>query len=172
MQFPTCREIKISIIRAESNSPLERGVRLMTDGVCRMTKKTIYPYNPNLKERARYLRNNSTLSEILLWNHLKGKQMRGYDFDRQKPIDNYIIDFFCNELKLAVEIDGQSHLDKIKEDKIRQQKIERFGIKFIRFSDLQVKQEMQNVLLSIGGWIEENKTHPCPSQEGNYFNRY
>jgi len=69
-------------------------------------------YNPKLKELARQLRNNSTQSEIRLWQYLKGKQMMGYDFHRQKPIDNYIVDFFCNKLKLAIELDGFSHYIK------------------------------------------------------------
>ncbi|MDP2993407.1 MAG: DUF559 domain-containing protein, partial [Deltaproteobacteria bacterium] len=73
-------------------------------------------YNPKLKELARRLRNSSTLSEVLLWNHLKGKQMKGYDFHRQKPIDNYIVDFFCTKLRLIIEIDGDSHLFKGEED--------------------------------------------------------
>ena len=71
-----------------------------------MKRKRIFQYNSKLKERARYLRSNGTLSEVLLWRHLKGKQMLGFDFDRQKPIDNYIVDFFCNELMLAIEIDA------------------------------------------------------------------
>ena len=70
--------------------------------------RKIYPYNPKLKELARQLRNDSTLSEILLWNELKGKQVEGYDFQRQKPILNYILDFFCHELELAIEIDGEA----------------------------------------------------------------
>ncbi len=74
-----------------------------------MKKRKIIPYNPKLKELARQLRNNSTKSEIILWLKLKGKQVYGYDFHRQKPIDNFILDFFCNELTLAIEVDGYSH---------------------------------------------------------------
>ena len=72
-------------------------------------KRKILPYNLKLKELARDLRNNSTKSEVILWLKLKGKQMYGYDFHRQKPIDNYIVDFFCHELMLAIEVDGYSH---------------------------------------------------------------
>ena len=67
-----------------------------------------------LKEKARELRNNSTTSEIKLWMYLKNKQMLGYDFHRQKPLDEYIVDFFCNELMLAIEIDGLSHYNSEK----------------------------------------------------------
>ena len=69
-------------------------------------------YNPNLKTRARQLRNKSTLSEVLLWDKIKSRKLLGYQFMRQKPIDNYIVDFFCNKLKLAIELDGFSHYIK------------------------------------------------------------
>jgi very-short-patch-repair endonuclease len=59
-----------------------------------MKRRKIIPYNPKLKEFARKLRNNSTFTEIMVWNYLKKKQMHSYDFDRQKPIDNYIVDFY------------------------------------------------------------------------------
>ena len=56
--------------------------------------RKIISYNPKLKQLAKNLRNNSTLAEVLLWQNLKGKKMKGYDFHRQKPIGNYIVDFF------------------------------------------------------------------------------
>ena len=81
-----------------------------------MTRRQILRYNPKLKALARELRNRSTFSEVLLWNQLKGRRIRGYQFLRQKPIDNYIVDFFCYELMLAIEIDGQTHGNKTEED--------------------------------------------------------
>ena len=57
----------------------------------------IIPYNPALKQRAKELRKNSTLTEIMMWDEMKKMKVRGYDFDRQKPIDNYIVDFYCKE---------------------------------------------------------------------------
>ncbi len=122
-----------------------------------MKRKRIFQYNSKLKERARYLRNNSTLSEVSLWRHLKGKQMLGFDFDRQKPIDNYIVDFFCNELMLAIEIDGDSHDSKVEYDKNRQTKLESLGLHFLRFSDLDVKSNMEGVISTIENWILGNK---------------
>ncbi len=107
-----------------------------------MNRKTILPYNRNLKERARYLRNNSTLSEVLLWKYLKGKQRLGYDFDRQKPIDNYIVDFFCNELLLAIEIDGISHDEKIAYDERREQRLRSLGLEILHFADGEVKRDV------------------------------
>lgn len=66
-------------------------------------------YNPKLKAHARELRKQGVLSEVLLWEHLKGRKMRGYQFMRQKPIGDYIVDFYCSKLKMAIEIDGESH---------------------------------------------------------------
>jgi len=131
-------------------------------------RKVIVPYNPKLKEVARRLRKSGTLAEVLLWRYLKGKQLLGYDFDRQKPIDNYIVDFFCNELMLAIEIDGISHENKSEEDRIRQSKLESLGIRFLRFYDSDIKKNMQGVLWVIENWIKEHATLPTPdpSQEG------
>ena len=69
-------------------------------------------YNKNLKAFSRKLRNNSTLSEVLLWSELKGRKILGYRFTRQKPLGKYIADFYCFELKLVIEIDGESHIGK------------------------------------------------------------
>lgn len=83
--------------------------------------------------------------------------MLGYDFDRQKPLDNYIVDFFCKDLNLAIEIDGDSHdhEDAYKADLVRQQRLESLGIHFLRFDDREVKQDMKNVLRTIEIWIEQ-----------------
>jgi len=145
-------------------------------------KRTIIPYNSKLKEFARQLRNNSTRTEILLWQKLKRKQMYNYDFHRQKPIDNYILDFFCNELMLGIEIDGYSHelIEVYKKDIKKTKKMNELGIAILRFSDHQVLKEMENVLRAIEQYIidheKNSKTHPClpagrpnPSQEGNCF---
>ena len=136
-------------------------------GCVNMKQRKIYHYNPKLKERARQLRNNSTLSEVLLWNELKNGKMKGKDFHRQKPIMNYIVDFFCPELALAIEIDGNSHDSEnaYEKDRERQREIEGLGIQFLRFNDLDVKRNMIGVLSVIEQWIEEHT--PDPSQEGN-----
>lgn len=122
-------------------------------------KRKIIPYNPKLKDLAKELRQNMTLSEILLWKKLRNKQMFGYDFDRQRPIDEYIIDFYCKDLQLAIEIDGQSHYteERYHADIERQKRLESFGVNFLRFDDLVVKKNMQQVLRAIEIWIEKNK---------------
>ncbi len=110
-------------------------------------------YNPKLKQLARNLRNNSTLSEVLLWNKLKGRKMLGYQFMRQKPIGNYIVDFYCAKLKLVIEVDGDSHQFKFTEDVERQDWLKDLGITVLRFGDLEVKKDMENVLRNIEYWI-------------------
>lgn len=79
---------------------------------------------------ARKLRTNITKSEVLLWNYLKGKQVLGYDFLRQKPILDFIVDFYCSELNLAIEIDGESHYGNENKDEIRQKEIKKYGVSF------------------------------------------
>ena len=111
-------------------------------------------YDPYLKKLARELRNQSTLSEVLLWQQLKRGQRSGFDFHRQKPINCYIVDFFSPELMLAVEIDGASHKLKELEDEIRQRKLEALGIKFLRFDDREVKRDLDAVVQAIDAWIE------------------
>lgn len=110
-------------------------------------------YKPKLKPLSRQLRKNATLAEVLLWNELKASKMLGFQFMRQKPIKNYIVDFYCSKLKLAIEIDGESHLFKLTKDVERQEWLENLGITVLRFDDLEVKNDMRNVLYGIEGWI-------------------
>lgn len=149
------------------NDPLRRRGARRAGWVTRHT-----PYDPLLKERAKQLRKHMTLAEVLLWNQLKNKQMLGYDFDRQRPVTHYIVDFFCKKLNLAVEIDGRSHDFKSAQDAERQRQLEGMDVRFIRFWDYEVKHDMKSVLERMRGWIlEEEGTHPVrysghPSKEG------
>ncbi len=95
------------------------------------------------------------MAEVLLWNQIKSKKLHDYQFLRQRPLDKYIVDFFCYELMLAIEIDGESHINKIEEDQIRQQRLESLEIHFLRFSDHDVKNNMDGVLKRIESWIED-----------------
>jgi len=119
-------------------------------------RKIIIRYNPALKKLASDLRKNGTLSEVLLWKCLQSGQIQGYDFHRQKPIGNYIVDFFCPELLLAIEIDGCSHGYKDVEDEIRQKEIEKLGIRFLRFTDSNVKDDCWAVVEEIKAWIKRH----------------
>ncbi len=141
-------------------------------GVChkdlrKQLKRKIIPYNPKLKELARQLRNKSTQSEIKLWMQLKGKQMCGYDFHRQKPLLNYIADFYCYELALVIELDGITHhLEEVKiKDKIKQKALEDLGLTVLRFQDEAIHHELENVIASIEEYIREYEKHtPNPFQ--------
>ena len=113
----------------------------------------IIPYNPKLKALARQLRKHSTLSEVLLWQRIKQKGY-GVQFHRQVPLLEYIVDFYCHELKLAIEIDGESHNFKDAYDVKRQKELESYGITFLRFTDLDIKKNMFSVLLSIEQTID------------------
>ncbi len=121
-------------------------------------RKKIVPYSPRLKQTARTLRKNMTLGEVILWQHIRRRQIKGYQFLRQKPIGEYIVDFFCKELMLAIEVDGESHEGRQREDEERQEKLKKLGVRFLRFQDSHVKQDLANVLKRIEIWIEENQS--------------
>ena len=108
--------------------------------------KAIIPYNPKLKKLASELRKNSTLSEIVLWKHLKGKQIDGLDFHRQKPINNFIVDFYCPEYRLALEIDGITHQGKEIYDAKREIILKKMGVTIIHFQPNEIMTNMYGVI--------------------------
>ena len=123
------------------------------------------PYDKNLKEFSRRLRKNSTLGEILLWQKLRAGGMLNYTFNRQKPLNRYIVDFYCKPLKLVIEIDGSYHFEveqKVKDSK-RQQLLEEMGLHFLRFSEQQVRKDMDIVLKIIWKYIIEFERRNCVS---------
>jgi len=130
-----------------------------------MNQNKIIPYNPKLKEQARYLRKNGTLSEVLIWQKIKGKAL-GYEFHRQVPIDNFIVDFYCHELMLAIEIDGSIHDHKFEYDLLRKKTIESFGVRILNINDLDVKRDINNVIRSIEIVISEGSDIPLPPSKG------
>jgi len=111
-------------------------------------KNKIIPYNPELKGLDRQLRKNSTLSEVLLWQKIKQRGL-GVQFHRQVPMLNYIVDFYCHEIGLVIEIDGNSHDFNYFNDADRQDKLEKYGVQFIRFSNDEILNNMFSVLLVI-----------------------
>jgi len=117
-------------------------------------KNKLIPYNPKLKAYARELRNNSTLAEVLLWQKIKQRAL-GIQFHRQVPLLEYIVDFYCHELQLAIEIDGDSHEYKYEYDARRQGLLEKHGVEFIRFSDSDVKNNMFSVALALEEKVRE-----------------
>jgi very-short-patch-repair endonuclease len=99
-----------------------------------------------LKERARTLRRAGNLSEVLLWNQLKNKQFSGMDFDRQKIIGNYIVDFYCAEKRVVLEIDGRSHDDKLDYDAERDAYLTGLDLTVIHIQDSEVKTNLAGVM--------------------------
>ncbi len=122
-------------------------------------KRKIIPYNPILKDRAKTLRKNMTFPEVLLWNELKQKKMCGFDFDRQRPIDQFIVDFYCKDMMLAIEVDGSSHDSEEAQlrDEIRQTRLESLGVRFLRFSNQEILTSMKTVLRDIEDWVVDHK---------------
>lgn len=110
-------------------------------------------YNHNLKKYSKVLRKESTLSEVLLWKEIKGKKL-GYQFLRQRPIGDYIVDFYCSKLNLAIEIDGVSHDTKINEDEVRDDILKKTGINTVRFRDIDIKTNLESVIRKIVECIE------------------
>jgi len=133
-------------------------------------RRVIIPYHPHLKDRARALRKNMTPGEKLLWTRLSGKRMGGFDFDRQRPVAEFIVDFYCKDLRLAVELDGWSHALKGKRDEERQRRLESRGVRFLRFTEQEVVAGVQLVADQIEMWIRletAGEPTPYPSKEGN-----
>jgi len=117
--------------------------------------RKIIPYNPKRKDFAKKLRHNMTFSERVLWKAIKNGQVMGYDFDRQRMIGNYIVDFYCKDLQLALEVDGITHLndEARKKDSIRQNELEIAGVRFLRFDALLVINKVEAIIKEIENWI-------------------
>ena len=119
------------------------------------------PYNKKLKQYSRNMRNTSTLGEVMLWQGLKKKQMMGYTFNRQKPLLNYIADFYCKPLQLVIEVDGDSHIGKEEYDQQRTLDLEEEGLTVLRFKDDMVRTNLNVVLTEIEQWIKDNEIVGC-----------
>jgi very-short-patch-repair endonuclease len=111
----------------------------------------VLPYNKNLKIFAQQLRENMTDAEKHLWWKIKMKQVKGLIFYRQKPIGEYIVDFYCPKAKLAIEIDGSHHLvgETIEYDRIRDDYLSSLGLRVLRFTNNDVLNNMKRVLEEI-----------------------
>ncbi len=109
------------------------------------------------KPKRQYLRNNATTAECILWSKLKGKQLLGQKFRRQHGIGPFIVDFYCHECKLAIELDGATHWTKeAKEyDRRREEHIEQYGIHFLRFTNSAVVKNLDGVLVAIGEEVKK-----------------
>ena len=98
-----------------------------------------------------------THAEVILWNKIRRKSL-GYQFHRQVPLVDYIVDFYCHELMLAIEVDGgvHDHPEVSVNDLKRQKRIEAHGVHFIRFENKEIKQNISSVVQTIEKWITVN----------------
>lgn len=114
-------------------------------------------------ENAKKLRNTLTDSEVLLWNHIKGKQL-GVKFRRQHPIANYIADFYCHEEKLIIELDGSIHNqpEVLQNDIERQKHLEELGLIVIRFTNRELQHNLSNILDKIKEAIQTQRHTASP----------
>ncbi|MFM5900099.1 MAG: endonuclease domain-containing protein [Dolichospermum sp.] len=110
-----------------------------------------------LKPLARQMRTEPTLAEKQLWQRLKNKQLLGFKFRRQQVIDRFIVDFYCHEVKLVIEVDGEIHNYTQVEDAIREEFLESLGLRVVRFKNEDVLFRIEGVLEEIVQWL---KPHP------------
>ena len=143
-----------------------KGCQLKADGVVHWKN---LPYNPKLKQNARELRKAGNLSEVLFWQRVKNKQFCNLDFDRQKIIGDYIVDFFCRNLGFVLEIDGESHDFEGDYDEERDKYFKSLGLKVFHIQDKDIKRDLDSVMK----WLEQeignsrSADADSPLKEGN-----
>jgi very-short-patch-repair endonuclease len=108
----------------------------------------MHPYNPKLKQLSQTLRKNMTDAERLLWSKLRMKQLKNVMFSRQKPLGEYIADFYCHQAKLVIEVDGGQHYtaDSIEYDRIRNEFMKNMGLIVLRFTNIDVLNNIDGVV--------------------------
>ena len=124
--------------------------------------------NPNLKERRRELRKSSTPAEIELWKRLKNKALCGRKFRRQYSIGKFILDFYCPEEKLGIELDGSPHFieENLEYDNLRTEIINKFNIKIIRFENYLIMEDINKVFEIIKSNFEDIPPLAPPNSGG------
>ena len=118
-------------------------------------KIEVLPKNKELLARSRSLRKGYVLSEVIFWKQVRNKEFHQIDFDRQKIIGNYIVDFYIKSLGVVIEIDGSSHNDKEDYDNKRQLFLESLDLVVYRISDYRIKNDLRNVMKELEDFIIE-----------------
>jgi len=122
-------------------------------------KNRYIPYKLSLTKKARENRNNPSKAEKKMWYEiLRNKEFENYKFVRQKPLDNFIVDFYCSELSLAIEIDGDFHAEQIDYDVLRTKKLNSCGIEVIRYTNLEVINNVKGVYDDLKRKVAERKS--------------
>ena len=120
-----------------------------------------HTYDKKLKSLAQKLRNNATPGEIRLWTEvLRARKFYGYQFNRQFPIDQYIVDFVCRKLKLIIELDGQYHDHQQQKDRFREAKLKSMGYRVLRFTEYEVMTNLNNVVRTLESYLPQEDKSP------------
>jgi very-short-patch-repair endonuclease len=122
-------------------------------------------HDPLLTILARELREHRTRAEGIFWEVVRNRNIRGYKFKRQIPILWYIVDFYCAELKLAIELDGDVHLETKEHDAYRTEKLKRLGMTVIRYTNEQVIKELVRVVKHLDLVIDSIESRPSPDSD-------
>jgi len=129
------------------------------------------PFNPSLRERARELRKAGNLPEVLLWQRLHKNKFKNLDFDRQKIIGDYIVDFYCTNYNVVIEIDEISHKDGTWHDKVRGEYLKSLGLTVIHVTSYEILHQLDNIMHILENHPTFQSNHPGasrhPSKEGN-----
>jgi very-short-patch-repair endonuclease len=117
-------------------------------------KRIVLRSNDELLEKSRELRKRMTLAEVLLWSKIRSRQVDGYKFRRQQPLLDFIVDFYCHDLKLIIEVDGEAHYfaDQIKLDKYRDKIFKLNGYNVFRISN-------DEVISNLDGSVDKLKSY-------------
>ena len=114
-----------------------------------MSRKPYWRSPQHLRIRARDLRRDATPAEALLWQWLRTRHITGLKWRRQHPIGRFIVDFYCAEQRLIVELDGSVHDSQIERDAERTEQLEREGYRVVRFPNAAVERDIEQVLVEI-----------------------
>lgn len=143
--------------RGVYRNKMEKKTLTHIDGVEIFRRKIeVLPKNKDLLARSRSLRKGYVLSEVIFWKQVRNKEFHQIDFDRQRIIGNYIVDFYIKSLGLVIEIDGSPHGNKEELDRIQQQFLESLNLKIYRISDFRIKNDLANVMKGLEDFIIKN----------------
>ena len=117
------------------------------------------PYNSKLKKRAKALRKAGNYTEVVFWQQVHKRKFHNIDFDRQRIIGNYIVDFYIKTLGLVIEIDGESHNNKMEYDQKREVYLVSLGLKVFRTNNLNVLHDLENVMKALELFIIEHYSY-------------
>jgi very-short-patch-repair endonuclease len=109
------------------------------------------------KKKRRYLRNNMTKWEIRLWNDLKSRKMFGFKVRRQYGFNNYVVDFYCPQLKLVIEVDGNVHYfkEKMRKDREKNQSLKKENIKVVRIKVMDLEEDYESMIVYLEGVFKD-----------------